>query len=127
MNSLFIQLGSIAGTLAVMIGAFGAHKWKPYLQSIEKLDVYQTGVEYQFYHALALVMTGILMASSLGNAKYLQWAGWSFAIGILLFSGSLYMICITQVNKWGAVAPIGGTAFIVGWISLFLAFTIKNS
>lgn len=127
MGSIFISIGSLAGALTVMIGAFGAHKWKPYLKTIDKLEVYQTAVEYQFYHSIAIVLVGLLLLQADSNtSKWLSWSGIAFGIGILFFSGSLYTICATQNNFWGRIAPIGGLAFIVGWIFLAVAYWPKS-
>src|ERR1700761_497854 len=115
MNKLFLVLGSITGALSVMIGAFGAHALKQHLESINRTAVFETAVKYQFYHALALVLLGIL-ALKLENNRMLDYAGYAFVAGIIIFSGSLYILCLTNVGKWGAVTPIGGLALIAGWV-----------
>ena len=117
MNPLrhFIFLGAINGFLAVAFGAFAAHGLKPIL-SKGLLEIFQTGVEYQALHAIALLVVGIL-----GNGvqqQGLRLAGWSFATGILLFSGSLYLMALTDGRWLGAITPIGGTAFLLGWGAL---------
>ena len=115
MNKLFLVLGSITGALSVMIGAFGAHALKQHLESINRTAVFETAVKYQFYHALALLLLGLL-ALKLENNRMLDYAGYAFVAGIIIFSGSLYILCLTNVGKWGAVTPIGGLALIAGWV-----------
>jgi uncharacterized membrane protein YgdD (TMEM256/DUF423 family) len=118
MNPLrhFVFLGAVNGFLAVAFGAFAAHGLKDLLSS-GLLAVFQTGVEYQAMHALALLAVGILGAHST-ELKPLQMAGWAFATGILLFSGSLYLLALTDARWLGAVTPFGGTAFLLGWGAL---------
>lgn len=111
----FVFLGAVNGFLAVAFGAFGAHALKELL-SPGLLAVFQTGVEYQGVHALALVAVGLLGRDS--RSKALNLAGWAFATGILLFSGSLYLLALTDIRLLGAVTPFGGTAFLLGWGAL---------
>ncbi len=99
--------------LGVIIGAFGAHALKSSLAANNRLETFETAVKYQFYHALGLILLGILMNQL--EHKAFDYSGWSFIVGILLFSGSLYTLSITGMTKLGAVAPIGGLAFIIGW------------
>ncbi|MBI4061621.1 MAG: DUF423 domain-containing protein [Elusimicrobia bacterium] len=106
-HALWIRLGAGFMFLAVGLGAFGAHALKARLPP-ELLAVFETGVRYQVYHALAL----LLLAALRGPEK----AGWCFAAGIVLFSGSLYLLALTGVRKWGAVAPVGGLLFLIGWL-----------
>jgi uncharacterized membrane protein YgdD (TMEM256/DUF423 family) len=112
MDRTFLFLGALAGFLGVAFGAFGAHALRGKL-SPEMLAVFETGVRYQMYHALALVVTSVLAARMTG--WLLTTAGWSFAAGIVLFSGSLYALALSGVTVLGAVTPIGGLAFLVGW------------
>jgi len=119
MQKIFLLAGSLFGALSVMIGAFGAHKLKNYLLNIGRMDVFETAVKYQFYHTFALLAVGLLLFKA--EDKLLNYAGWCFIAGILVFSGSLYILCLTNVGKWGAVTPIGGTFFIAGWILMFLS------
>ena len=114
MSKLFLVLGSLNGFLAVALGAFGAHGLKARL-SPDLLSVYETGVQYHTTHALGLLAIGIV-AHWLPDSTLLRWAGWLFFVGIVLFSGSLYLLSITGVRSWGAVAPFGGTAFLIGWV-----------
>ena len=122
----FLQLSAISGLLAVILGAFGAHKLKQIISS-EDIAIYETGIRYQFYHTFALFGIGILLY--LKSSSLLIKSGYAFAIGILLFSGSLYglsMRNIYEVNlNWlGPVTPVGGLFFILGWLLLLLS--IKN-
>ncbi len=119
---IMLQLGSIIGALAVGIGAFGAHALKASLEASGRADTFETAVKYQFYHAIAIVLIGVLLTrADAGAVKWLNWAGYAFAAGVLIFSGSLYAICFTGITKFGAVAPIGGLLMIAGWILLFVA------
>ncbi len=119
MNPIFVVLGGLLGGLAVGLGAFGAHGLRGRL-SLERLETFETGVRYQVYHALALLAAGLLSAH-LPGAGWAAAAGWLFLAGVLLFSGSLYLLVFTGNTRWGAVAPIGGTALIAGWACLALA------
>ncbi|MGV3602318.1 MAG: DUF423 domain-containing protein [Dyadobacter fermentans] len=117
-----IQAGGILGALAVSLGAFGAHALKGMLEASGRTETFETAVKYQFYHALAMVLVGILMQRAGEDAvRMLGWAGNAFAIGVVIFSGSLYAICFTGITKFGATAPIGGVALIIGWVLLILA------
>ncbi|WP_368503036.1 DUF423 domain-containing protein [Alkalihalophilus sp. As8PL] len=119
MAKLFILMGSIVMALSVAIGAFGAHGLEPRL-SERMMKNYQTGVQYHMIHGIGLIIVG-LVALKLTSSSMLNGAGWSFLIGIILFSGSLYAMALTGVTKLGAITPIGGLAFIVGWVLLGLA------
>lgn len=123
MQKIVLSLASIFGALAVGIGAFGAHAWKPYLQQIQRLDTFETAVKYHFYHTLALLALGFAMEKLQGPGAY--WAAICFSAGIVIFSGSLYTLCATNVGKWGAVTPIGGLFFIAGWV--ILLWTVQKS
>ena len=118
MDRTFMFIGALMGFVGVGIGAFGAHALKGRL-SPEMLAVFETGVRYQMYHALALLATAALMSRSEGRAVIV--AGWSFTAGILIFSGSLYALALTGVTILGAVTPIGGLAFLIGWAALTIA------
>lgn len=106
----------IMGGLAVVIGAFGAHALKPVLIDAGTSEVFELAVRYQFYHALALLGTGILMARL--NSRRLSFSGLFFLVGIFLFSGSLYILSFTGIKILGAVTPFGGICFIAGWVCL---------
>ncbi len=113
MQKLFIVTGGILGMLGVIIGAFGAHALQSRLAATDRIETFETAVKYQFYHALALILVGILLAQFQHRA--FEFSGWSMITGIILFSGSLYVLSLTGITKLGAVAPIGGLAFIIGW------------
>lgn len=115
---LFLSLGSISGALAVMIGAFGAHGLKDKLTA-EMLPIYKTGVEYHFYHTLALLVIGVVALHC--KSALLTASGWSMVTGILIFSGSLYALSISGIKVLGAITPIGGLCFIAGWVLLAIA------
>lgn len=112
-----LALAAIFGALAVMIGAFGAHSLKGFLMANDRLATFETAVKYHFYHALALLLIGTLMFHI--KHKALEWAGLFMAIGLLIFSGSLYTLCMTNIGILGAITPIGGVGFIIGWACLF--------
>lgn len=119
MQKLILIIGAISAGLTVAIGAFGAHALKAMLEASQRSETFNTGVSYQFYHSLALLAIGLLMLKT--PHKFLQYAAWSHIAGILLFSGSLYILCLSGNTKWGAVTPIGGLLFIAGWIFLAVA------
>ena len=121
MAKIFLILGSSFAGLAVAIGAFGAHALKSVLEATNRLDTFETGVKYQFYHALALIVLGLLMQRF--DHRMFTWSGYAFILGIFLFSGSLYILSISGVTKWGAVTPLGGVAFLIGWITLIIGIT----
>jgi uncharacterized membrane protein YgdD (TMEM256/DUF423 family) len=118
MDRTFLFLGALAGLTGVALGAFGAHALRARLQP-EMLTVFETGVRYHLYHALALVATALILGRF--NGKLVVAAGWLFAAGIVLFSGSLYALALTGVSALGAITPIGGLAFLLGWACLALA------
>ena len=127
----FLSLGALFGLLAVVIGAFGAHGLENTL-SEHALTRYHTGVNYQFYHVMALLVLGVISSQlsthSIATPKLIKLSGFSFIAGILLFSGSLYLYALTGNTKFGMVTPIGGLAFILGWIFLMIyAIKPKNS
>jgi len=115
MDRRTLLLGATSAAIAVAAGAFGAHALRSRVAP-ELLAVFETGVRYQMYHALALVALG---ASPLPG-RSLTLTRWCFVAGTLLFSGSLYLLVLTGTRWWGAVTPIGGVAFIVGWCCLAL-------
>lgn len=117
----FIIAGAINAAIAVGFGAFGAHALKDRL-SEHYLAVWETAVQYQMFHAIALLAIGILMSSSLlGPSTQLSWAGYLILAGIVIFSGSLYVLSLSGIGILGAITPIGGVAFIAGWIMLIIA------
>lgn len=117
---IWVRIGAIFGLLGVGLGAFGAHGLKEKLQTLGTTATFHTATEYHLYHALALLAVGLLaLAGRSGSA--LSVAGWSFLVGILLFSGSLYALAVTGYTKLGAITPLGGILFLVGWIALAVA------
>ena len=115
-SSNFIMAGSLFAFAAVGLGAFGAHFLKNRLSS-EFLEIFHAGVSYQFYHALALLAFGLLAEN---RPCFRPWPGYAFIFGIVVFSGSLYLLAFTQIRILGAITPIGGVAFLVGWIGFAL-------
>ena len=125
--SHFLLAGAVLAGLGVAAGAFGAHGLKALL-SVEMLAVFETAVRYQMYHALALVLTGILLDRSVApeGRTSLRLAGRLFLAGVLLFSGSLYLLALSEIRWLGAITPIGGFCFIAGWGVLAWAANRKN-
>jgi uncharacterized membrane protein YgdD (TMEM256/DUF423 family) len=117
---LWLMLGAIGGFLGVCFGAFGAHALRSRLAP-DLLAVYRTGVEYQFYHAFALLVVGLCALQR--PIRAFDVAGACFAAGILLFSGSLYALALSGVRVFGAVTPVGGVLFLAGWISLAIGIS----
>lgn len=115
----FFLIGSLLGGLGVALGAFGAHALRARLDAA-RLEAFETGARYQMYHALALLAAG-LASGRLPDGGLLAAAGWLFLAGILLFSGSLYLLALTGRRKLGAITPLGGVAFLAGWACLGLA------
>ena len=118
MQRTFFLIGAVAGGLGVALGAFGAHALRGRLTE-QMLSVFETGVRYHMYHALALLLVASV-ADRLGG-RLLNAAGWSFTAGIVLFSGSLYVLAATGVTTLGAITPLGGLAFLIGWFCLAAA------
>lgn len=118
MDRLFFSLGAGSALISVAAGAFGAHALRGRL-STEYLAVFETAARYQMYHALGL----LAVAWALGRwpAGMAQWAGWLFVVGTVLFSGSLYALALTGSRWLGAITPLGGVAFLLGWICLALS------
>jgi len=118
MDKLFFTLASMLGGLAVALGAFGAHALEARVEP-RLLEVFETGVRYHFYHALALIAV-VVAIGRWPQAGLAPLAGWLFVAGIVVFSGSLYLMTFTGARWLGAITPIGGVAFIAGWICLVL-------
>jgi uncharacterized membrane protein YgdD (TMEM256/DUF423 family) len=118
MDRTFLALGAISAAISVAAGAFGAHALKARLAP-DLLAVFETGARYQMYHAIGLGLAA--WASSRFPGAAAMWAGWLFVAGTLLFSASLYLLALTGVRALGAVTPLGGVAFIAGWIALAFA------
>lgn len=130
MHKKFLVAGAALGGLAVALGAFGAHGLEKLTTDQKLLHGYQTGVQYQVYHALALILTGMLYEQ--WKIAYLKWAGILFIAGICCFSGSLYLLTFLKIQGStatavvGPVTPLGGICFIAGWLLLLLAFLKKK-
>jgi uncharacterized membrane protein YgdD (TMEM256/DUF423 family) len=114
----FLMLAAFFGFTGVALGAFAAHGLKSRLTP-EYLAIFRTGVTYQLVHTLALL--GVALLATQIPGRLITWAGASFVVGILLFSGSLYLLTVTGVSKLGIITPFGGLAFLVGWLCLGLA------
>lgn len=140
-SNSWLLLGAVLAGLSVAAGAFAAHGLDGYfvqkygtetrqvagremLRSEKYLHDFQTGAEYQMYHSLALIAVGLLNERRRSPAANV--AGWSFLVGIILFSGSLYVLTITGVSKWGMVTPLGGVAFLIGWAAMAMAAMKRN-
>jgi uncharacterized membrane protein YgdD (TMEM256/DUF423 family) len=118
MDRVFFALGAVSGFISVAAGAFGAHALRSRLTP-EYLGVFETAARYQMYHALALL--AVAWAVSRGTGSIAQWAGWLFVIGTVLFSGSLYGLALTGIRWLGVITPLGGVAFLAGWLCLALS------
>ncbi|HKJ04318.1 MAG TPA: DUF423 domain-containing protein [Geopsychrobacteraceae bacterium] len=116
---IFVLLGSLNALLGVALGAFGAHGLKSKVAA-EMLTVWQTGVQYHLIHALGLVLIGIL-CHLLPDAPLLRTSGWLMLVGTVLFSGSLYVLVLSGIRSFGMITPLGGVAFLIGWLLLALA------
>ena len=119
MQRTIFLIAAIFGVLGVSLGAFGAHALKQFLTDTGSLATYETAVRYQFYHTLLLILVGILMFRI--DSKWLKYSALSIILGVLFFSGSLYLLCFTQQAFWGPITPIGGLLLILGWGFLGLA------
>jgi uncharacterized membrane protein YgdD (TMEM256/DUF423 family) len=133
----FLALGAIFGFIGVALGAFGSHALRSKLTP-DRVATFETGVRYQMWHALALFVVVIVEAwtpsggsssftlvADRGGAPLLFAAGWLFAGGIVLFSGSLYALAVTGRRAWGAVTPLGGACLLLGWAMLLFAIVLK--
>lgn len=116
---LCLRAAALLGGLAVVLGAFGAHGLKDRLDA-SMLAIFETGVKYQFYHALALLALAVAPAK-LWQSALTPAAAWAWIVGVVIFSGSLYILSISGIKWLGAITPIGGVAFIAGWACLLLA------
>lgn len=121
MAKTFLLLSSVFGFLSVALGAFGAHALKERFNEYQ-MGIYQTGVQYQFFHTLAIAVVGLLLMKS-PDVALLKYSGISFVLGIFVFSGSLYLLAFTQIKILGAITPIGGVSFLVGWALLGFGVT----
>jgi uncharacterized membrane protein YgdD (TMEM256/DUF423 family) len=119
MGKMFLSLAGVLAALAMLLGAFGAHGLKAKLTP-EMMAVYQTAVQYHMWHALGLAMVG-LASLHWPDLGLLRWSGWLMVLGIVLFSGSLYVLALTEVKVLGAITPFGGLAFIAAWLTFAVA------
>ena len=124
MRTNFLFLSALCGLTGVMMGAFGAHGLKA-IMSAEMMAVYKTAVDYQMWHALGLGLVAVFRLQS-PESDHLKWAGWLMFSGIVLFSGSLYLLAILSAKWLGMIAPIGGVCFILGW-GYVLMFSYKSA
>ncbi len=120
MTRIFLAIASILGGLSVALGAFASHALKEKL-SEKALEIWKTGTQYQMYHALALILVALLLTRTENPDPLLNTSGIAFIIGIALFSGSLYTLSLSGIKWLGAIAPLGGLAFIIGWGCLAIA------
>ncbi|CAM4170585.1 DUF423 domain-containing protein [Lederbergia lenta] len=120
---LFIIFGAINAFLAVGLGAFGAHALEGKLEP-KYLEVWKTGVMYQMFHALGLIAIGIL-SGNVSASSLLTTSGWFMLSGIILFSGSLYVLSTSGIKILGAITPLGGVAFLISWV-LLIIFAVKH-
>ncbi|MBP2242549.1 uncharacterized membrane protein YgdD (TMEM256/DUF423 family) [Cytobacillus eiseniae] len=116
---LFIIIGAVNAFLAVALGAFGAHGLEKMVEP-KYLETWKTGVTYQMFHATGILVIGVLLGK-LPATALLSWSGWAMLIGIILFSGSLYILTLTGVSVLGAITPLGGVSFLIGWVLLIIA------
>ena len=122
----FIVTGALHGFLAVALGAFGAHALKDIVDDYG-LDIWETAVQYQMFHATGLLIIGLLMSSKLlGEVKQLKLAGIFFNLGIVFFAGSLYVLAVSGIKVLGAITPIGGVLFLAGWV-LIIVSALKHA
>ncbi|WML50456.1 DUF423 domain-containing protein [Neobacillus sp. PS3-34] len=115
---LFIIIGAINAFLAVALGAFGAHGLADKLEP-KYLDIWKTGVTYQMFHATGILVVAILLGK-MPTSSLFSWSGWLMLIGIILFSGSLYVLSLTKIGILGAITPLGGVAFLAAWILMIV-------
>ncbi|MDH5394073.1 MAG: DUF423 domain-containing protein [Gammaproteobacteria bacterium] len=120
MSKLIMLISGISAGLSVVLGAFASHGLKKKI-SAEMLAAFKTGVDYQFYHSFALALVGLsLIASNIDESTFLTWAFICFVVGIVFFSGSLYLLALTKKKIFGPVTPLGGLFFILGWLFFIL-------
>lgn len=118
MMKVFIIIGAINAFLAVALGAFGAHGLKDKLEP-KYLDIWQTGVQYQMFHAVGILVVGLLLNKVAASTQF-TWSGWLMLVGIIFFSGSLYLLSLTKVGVLGAITPIGGVCFLAAWVMIII-------
>ncbi len=124
MTKFLLASGGVLATLAVLFGAFGAHAMEDRL-STEMIEIFNTGARYHFYHALGLLILGVA-SHFLPDTGWLRWSGYLMLAGVIIFSGSLYALALSDVRWLGAITPIGGTALIISW-ALFVVAVFQKS
>ncbi|MBI1766740.1 MAG: DUF423 domain-containing protein [Bacteroidetes bacterium] len=122
-QKLTLLTGAILGALGVLLGAFGAHALKNLLTQNGRIETYELAVRYQFYHALAILFVGILMERFVNSG--MQWSSLLLSVGVLLFSGSLYVYALTNIKGFAMVTPIGGLFLLMGWAMLIYSIATK--
>src|SRR3954466_1621395 len=120
----FIIVGAINAFMAVALGAFGAHGLKDKLDA-HYLEIWKTGVTYQMFHAIGILVIGLLISKVTSASPQFTWSGWLMLAGIIFFSGSLYVLSLTKIGILGAITPIGGVCFLAGWV-LMIVGTVKD-
>ncbi|MEY2196709.1 DUF423 domain-containing protein [Neobacillus sp. BF23-41] len=121
---VFIIIGAINAFIAVALGAFGAHGLKDKLDA-HYLDIWKTGVTYQMFHAIGILIIGLLISKVAASSPQFTWSGWLMLAGIIFFSGSLYVLSLTKIGILGAITPIGGVCFLAAWI-LMVVGAVKH-
>ena len=119
MHRYILITGSLLGAFTVILGALGSHLLEPYLNSVSRLATYETAIQYQFYHVFLILFIGLLYGYS--YKAIIHYAFYTCVLGILLFSGSLYILCLTNNSTWGLLTPLGGVSLICSWLLLFLS------
>jgi len=120
MHRYILITGSLLGALTVILGALGSHLLEPYLISLDRIDTYKTAVNYQFYHVFLILFIGIVYNYS--HKRVIIYAFYMCLLGVLFFSGSLYVLCLTNHSIWGLLTPFGGVSLIISWVLLCLSF-----
>lgn len=120
MTKIFMAIAASFGGLSVILGAFASHALKERL-SDRALEIWATGTKYQMSHALALLLVALLLRLLATSSTPLIAAGWAFTVGMILFSGSLYALSLSNIKWLGAITPVGGVALIIGWFCLLVA------
>ncbi len=125
LGRIFTAIAGFSGFLSVALGAFGAHGLQAHLAALQMTEVYHTAVQYHMAHTLALLGVALLM-ERMKPPRYLALAGWLFIVGIVLFSGSLYVLAISGIRVLGAITPFGGLCFLAGWLCLAAAALVRS-
>lgn len=120
MTRIFLTIAGALAGISVILGAFASHALKGNL-SDRALEIWETGTKYQMYHALALILVALLLSRLTSDSTPLVVAGYAFITGVVLFSGSLYALSLSGIKWLGAITPLGGVAFIIGWICFVIA------